>query len=1808
MKISFQQLIFLLFYSLFLFADSSELNVSTNVRNAVNALTGHFFLHQVDAISPGFEPIPIMRSYVSDSEVGNEGGWKFFPHDRFTLTSGQDFAKEKVQYENCTAYISEPSGQTVRYTRVPSLSEYKHDVFTPDLTMSYDPRFQREISGKTDPKNNVLKIDTKRKHDSKAVLSLGNGGRRTYIKKAESEWFLLTEEVKPNGNILVYKHDEYDRLKSIISYNSSKENRYSEVKFTYNKDDPKTDRDFAITTKDKKVIQYRFEKPWHFEWLKGCFYLKEVNSNTVVPWEYGYDYGYKKESWGHQSKQYNASRPALINKMQSNGQSILGVSYYKPSTNHLGVWGIKTIEKATDYECGLVLGFSEIINANESAGYWFKYSATNTFSPGTTTVRDPLGNETEYEFGRFKKIKEIRFYDKDRVLERKEQFKWNSNELEFAAVQDPTWTGNNLELHAVIDPKGEGSFAYRYSYDTKGNIITKTLYGNLTGNCTVKLDIDNLKNGIEFYAIAYEYSNDTFNLLKKKIEQDGLTTHYEYVPGTDLLQAEYVCKGTEVLTRTFCSYQDGFLVERIVDDGSTMNRADETFRTLRKITKITPNANNYAEIIEEFGIDQKTGEQILIGAKKLKYFEAECHEIPIHSGRRSFGRTRPGVSNTNQGFTYCDSSRDHLVEKETVIDSEGKERYFISKTYDGAGHLTTETISFNGAKRTWGYNDRHFLKNRQQPESAEEAFTYYPSGAIHTHLQGVYTTIFTYDLLNHKKSETDPYDSLTEFTNDRFGNPVLIALEKSLQKNVYDFWGRSIQQTDPKDHITKTTFNARGQPIKIEHPTGEETFVYNLKGNLIEHIDLDKIKTVYEHDPFDRVCKKTIYSAEEDAIAEETKTYGAFLLANETDLQGYKTEHHYDHAGREIETIREGRSITYTFDPLGYLFTTAQGDLEIVTKRDCLGRVEEEEKKNKKGEVLERKKWTYDQRGLVKEEIRNFAGKEVFFKTDYDPYNRVKETTDPLGYKTTVDYSKTPHTKTTTDPLNRKKVETYNSKGKLAALERKDADGNTIALEEYEYDLNGNLEKQTSSVYYEGKILKKIVTKWDYGPGDRLKEWTEAFGTPIARKTTYEYTPKGLLEKVTKPDGETLQYSYDEFGYQKTLQNSDLSINYLYDYNHLGYLVSVTDLNTGLLTKRQLDPFGNIEKEELANGLALRKRYNPLDLCEWLILPDASLIEKKYDGIYLKEIIRRDLKDQPIYSHRFLEYDLSGNLQKEALPFTSGQVTYEIDSLGRFKAVNSPFFSQTIDLFDEVGKIKEMTVKGKKTLFDYDDLGQLCRENEETFGYDSEYNRRKHNGQEFEIDDLYQLKTTHQAEFTHDLLGNVETKTMPGGICTFGYDPLDRLVYFKSAEGVETFYTYDPLHRRLTKKSDGFTTRYLYDGQNEIGFEKDGKFSLRILGDTPFAEIGAAVALELGEQVYIPINDLQGSIAGLYDPVKQFLLDETTYTAFGFESSSSEKNPWRYLSKHADEESGLIYFGRRYYDPSIGRWITTDPKGYTDSMNLYAFALNDPFMLVDPYGLENTTGGMWSAYSMGFTHGGIDSVTGGMDFSAMMINVGAYSLGYDWSAMLPGELLKKQLNPVFNVNQWGFWNTTSYYIGYGTSAIGALCLSGGLSLSNIAPKGISGLSSKFGNLLGGRFTKFLSPSTKHTSSLRFPTSKYAARVSTNEVGQTMTKFLPFTKTYYRENLIRLTGINPGKKIHAHHVFSQEFEDMFLQKGINIHHPSNLAWWEGKAHQNAAKGYNAEWQSFFETNPGATKTQIFEEGKRIMSLYGMETNF
>ena len=74
----------------------------------------------------------------------------------------------------------------------------------------------------------------------------------------------------------------------------------------------------------------------------------------------------------------------------------------------------------------------------------------------------------------------------------------------------------------------------------------------------------------------------------------------------------------------------------------------------------------------------------------------------------------------------------------------------------------------------------------------------------------------------------------------------------------------------------------------------------------------------------------------------------------------------------------------------------------------------------------------------------------------------------------------------------------------------------------------------------------------------------------------------------------------------------------------------------------------------------------------------------------------------------------------------------------------------------------------------------------------------------------------------------------------------------------------------------------------------------------------------------------------------------TSYQAVRLRTQTPKR--YRYSGKERDEESGLYYYGARYYAPWLGRWISCDPAGLVDGANLYWFVRNSPVVLSDPSG------------------------------------------------------------------------------------------------------------------------------------------------------------------------------------------------------------------------------------------------------------------
>ncbi|MBI2045690.1 RHS repeat-associated core domain-containing protein [Candidatus Pacearchaeota archaeon] len=102
------------------------------------------------------------------------------------------------------------------------------------------------------------------------------------------------------------------------------------------------------------------------------------------------------------------------------------------------------------------------------------------------------------------------------------------------------------------------------------------------------------------------------------------------------------------------------------------------------------------------------------------------------------------------------------------------------------------------------------------------------------------------------------------------------------------------------------------------------------------------------------------------------------------------------------------------------------------------------------------------------------------------------------------------------------------------------------------------------------------------------------------------------------------------------------------------------------------------------------------------------------------------------------------------------------------------------------------------------------------------------------------------------------------------------------------------------------------------------------------------------------INDNLGSGSVVLDENGN-KISEDSYFAFGVEKTASEEAKFKYTGKELDD-SGLYYYGARYYDPASGRFTSPDPISGSienpQSLNKYSYVLNNPNKFVDPTGKQ----------------------------------------------------------------------------------------------------------------------------------------------------------------------------------------------------------------------------------------------------------------
>ncbi|MBL0037697.1 MAG: RHS repeat-associated core domain-containing protein [Nitrosomonadales bacterium] len=209
---------------------------------------------------------------------------------------------------------------------------------------------------------------------------------------------------------------------------------------------------------------------------------------------------------------------------------------------------------------------------------------------------------------------------------------------------------------------------------------------------------------------------------------------------------------------------------------------------------------------------------------------------------------------------------------------------------------------------------------------------------------------------------------------------------------------------------------------------------------------------------------------------------------------------------------------------------------------------------------------------------------------------------------------------------------------------------------------------------------------------------------------------------------------------------------------------------------------------------------------------------------------------------------------------------------------------------------------------------------------------------------LNQYTTLNATTLTHDPNGNLQSD----GIWTYGHDPDNRLVTaVRNNPASSASLGYDPAGRLNHTNINGTVTDLLYDGTDLIA-EYDGTGTLttrHIHGpgiDEPLVSI-------TGTTKTWRYADHLGSVIAEADAMGNATAIRG-YGPFG-ENGTMVPNRFGYTGQQYIAGLGLYYYKARWYSPTIGRFLETDPIGYADGVNWYAYVNNNPVNTNDPSGL-----------------------------------------------------------------------------------------------------------------------------------------------------------------------------------------------------------------------------------------------------------------
>jgi RHS repeat-associated protein len=599
----------------------------------------------------------------------------------------------------------------------------------------------------------------------------------------------------------------------------------------------------------------------------------------------------------------------------------------------------------------------------------------------------------------------------------------------------------------------------------------------------------------------------------------------------------------------------------------------------------------------------------------------------------------------------------------------------------------------------------------------------------------------------------------------------------------------------------------------------------------------------------------------------------------------------------------------------------------------------------------------------VRKESSGFSPITYTYDAHGRPLTQTIASGTPLAQVTQFSYGANGSIATLTDPLGRTAGWQYDPQGDIS-WERL-LDGRIIQIT---YDSSGNLISYTPP--------GKPAYQWSYNPEDRptsfnppdlagvmadetqstysLNRHTSQITYPGGLGTAnFNYNLNGLISSFTSPDGTTL-YGYDSAGRLSTIENANAGVTYTYDADLVTATAWSGTVNGGV--SRVYDNFLQVVGVQVNTQPVISYSYNPSGLLEGA--GNLSISRSPVSQLVSSSTLNQ-VSDNTTYD------DLGRVLTYTAV--CAGAPCYHVE--------------YTYDLANRVTH-KLVTTGGQTHTFDYlyatgGPLTEVRRDNLtlSTYSYDANNNRITSNGAAASFNARDQLVSYGTASFTYNAMGMLASRSAVGQTTTYQYDHNGNLLAVDlPGTANDLSFQVDGLDNRIAKRIGGTLVRgYLYDGLR-LTAELDGsgalvsQFVYGLKSHVPDSMIRAGVEYRL-------VTDHLGSVRLVVRASDGQVIQAIDYDEWGKVLSDTNPGfqPFGFAGGLYDAETGLVHFGRRDYDPSIGRWTAPDPLEFGGgSPNLYEYCMSDPINWIDPAGMRVFAFGQTVTATAGFS-----GITGG---------------------------------------------------------------------------------------------------------------------------------------------------------------------------------------------------------------------------------------